>query len=273
MGGAMMQRLLTVACYVLISRAQEADLPCTQGPNAAAWAAAKKRIRLMIDETSGFKMIPRETLAASLQEVIGEVKAVNGFGKEFSGECGYGRLSIQLLSLATEDDPAALAQSMQQLPQLSNPVMTTLLDVPWLATALSGWPIFGILAQLALRKVEMFSGAVDNKAIDGLETEVDQMYFTAMQKGIESVDFISMAQASYEYLQLPVKTCILGDLTATATQASVQSDVKQRTVAVNTLQKAFREAFSAAAQLDLALTTRWPLWSMCHIAVDAFSAD
>ena len=50
----------------------------------------------------------------------------------------------------------------------ASPVLTLLLDIPWVATALSGWPLFGLMAQMSLRKAEALNGLIDQNQIDGV---------------------------------------------------------------------------------------------------------
>lgn len=251
------------------------DLACTKGPHAKAWVAAKDRFRVLMEEPkSMFELIPPASIKTALDAAIADVKAAGGFDKEAGNECGYGRLAIQLLSVALMEDPMAVAQPLQEMAAMANPVMTLLLDIPWVATALSGWPFFGILAQVGLHKVARLNGLLDYDAVDGLGDQVSADYFTKISTAADNSDLITMADVSYAYLQAPSdKIGVLGSLTALATQAALQSDVQKRMGACAALQEAMRSAIGDAAELDIALTTRWPLWSLLHISVDAFSAN
>mmetsp|Transcript_89236 Transcript_89236/g.158219 ORF Transcript_89236/g.158219 Transcript_89236/m.158219 type:complete len:288 (-) Transcript_89236:55-918(-) len=251
------------------------DLACSKGPHAKAWAAAKDRFRLLMEEPKNmFELIPPTTIKTALDAAIADVKSGGGFDKSAGNECGYGRLAIQLLSVALMDDPVMLAQPLQEMQVMANPVMTLLLDIPWVATALSGWPFFGILAQVGLHKVARLNGLLDYDAVDGLADAASADYFTKVSAAADNSDLLAMADISYAYLQAPSeKIGVLGSLTALASQAALQSDVEKRMSACNALQEAMRTAIGDASELDIALTTRWPLWSLLHISVDAFSAN
>merc|ERR1719408_89773 len=85
------------------------DMACAAGPHAAAWAAAKQRFRAVTSAPLG--LAPREVLLGTMEEVMKDLKAVNALAppQEGQAECGLGKLSLQLLSLLTMDDPSALA--------------------------------------------------------------------------------------------------------------------------------------------------------------------
>eukprot|EP00933_Yihiella_yeosuensis_P053106 TRINITY_DN51296_c0_g1_i1.p1 TRINITY_DN51296_c0_g1~~TRINITY_DN51296_c0_g1_i1.p1 ORF type:complete len:281 (+),score=76.57 TRINITY_DN51296_c0_g1_i1:67-909(+) len=250
------------------------DLACNKGKHAAAWKSVKDRFRKLIEERNGaFQLLPQQEIRDTVNAAIYDVKEVGGFAKEAGEECGFGRLAIQLLSVAALEDPGQIAQPIQESNSMANPILTLLLDIPWVATALSGWPFFGILAQLSLQKADKLNGIIDLDAVDGVTDETGKEYFKAMKNAANNGDLVGIAQVSYLFLQ-EGKTGggVLGPLTALASQAALQPEVQKRMDAVRSLQTALKSALGTAAELEVSLTTRWPLWSLLHLSVDAFAA-
>ncbi|CAK9114115.1 unnamed protein product [Durusdinium trenchii] len=104
------------------------DLECQKGPHAAVWSNVKKSFRALLEDTPG-ALIPEAQVKTAVDQAIAQVK-------------------VCLVS-----DPFAVAQTVQSAGEaFASPVLTLLLDIPWVATALSGWPLFGLLAQVSLRK-------------------------------------------------------------------------------------------------------------------------
>ncbi|CAK9114362.1 Putative cytochrome P450 CYP13A6 [Durusdinium trenchii] len=137
------------------------DLECQKGPHAAVWSNVKKSFRALLEDTPG-ALIPEAQVKTAVDQAIAQVKveagfcllqAAGGFDSSSTNECGYGKLALQLLSVCLVSDPFAVAQTVQSAGEaFASPVLTLLLDIPWVATALSGWPLFGLLAQVSLRK-------------------------------------------------------------------------------------------------------------------------
>lgn len=248
------------------------DIACAKGPNAVTWGSVKQRFRKLIEEHSGpFSLAPREHISNAINGAIADIRAVKGFDKE---ECGFGKLFIQVLSMLTMDDPSSIAQFLQETPVMASPILTLLLDIPWMSTALSGWPFFGMLAQLAMHKVNLLTGVLNNDAVDGLADDTARTFFTEISSASQREDLATMYQASNKYLSYMEKSNsanALGQMTALATETVMQTDVKQRMESVQWLQQQMRKIISTPAELDLALTSRWPLWGALHLSVDAFA--
>lgn len=249
-----------------------ADMACLEGPRAATWQKVKKRFRsLFTDEANPFAMASREKIATVIEESVKDVTAVNGFGEQAGGECGFGTLMIRLLTLTTIEDPRAVVQYLQEHESMPSPVLTLLLDIPWVTVAQTGWPIFGILAQICFHKLELLQGVLNNDALDNIENDMIRAYFDEMYGAQQKGDMTQMLTASMMFLQLPSEHGnALSILTAMATQASVEMNVQQRVDRLNTMQRLFRQALTTPAELDLVLSTRWPLWTFMHVVVDVF---
>lgn len=108
--------------------------------------------------------------------------------------------------------------------------------------------------------------------MDNLENEATRAYFNDLMDAKKQGQMDRMVQASNLYIQ---KTSsqgnALGTLTALATQAALEMNPKKRVEALQVIQTGFRQALTRPAELDIVLTTRWPLWAFIHVGVDSFS--
>jgi len=266
------------ACVSPFAAGQQAappgDMGCANGPRAAQWGSVKQRFRKLFDGASGpFKPVDTDALVAAVKEGIADVEAVRGLSTDPDAvdECGFGKLFIQLLSLVTVEEPPAIAQYFQEHPAVASPVLTMLLDIPWVAMAQSGWPFFGVLAQINYQKARVLSPMLNVAAVDGLANEAITAYFDLMIGAQQTGDMLSMATASQMYLRNPPPGSPYATLTAVATQSAISMDIEERLKGIQTLQEGFRQAVTTPAELDIALTIRWPLWGFLHVTVDVFA--
>eukprot|EP00427_Karlodinium_veneficum_P007171 CAMPEP_0169091340 /NCGR_PEP_ID=MMETSP1015-20121227/16309_1 /TAXON_ID=342587 /ORGANISM="Karlodinium micrum, Strain CCMP2283" /LENGTH=400 /DNA_ID=CAMNT_0009151823 /DNA_START=65 /DNA_END=1268 /DNA_ORIENTATION=- len=245
------------------------DLSCTTGAHAVAWTSAKQRFRSVT--SAPLALAPREVLVGALEGAIQDLKSANALATGVQSECGFGKLSLQLLSIATVDDPAGLAQVFSAIEQIASPVLTLALDVPWDAIAQSGWPFFGLLAQINLRKIE--GGAISTSAIDGLEDPLTQNFYselrTALGKDGAAIEAVSAAFLRKE-AQSP---SALAPLTAMSAQAAAQTELPVRAQMLAATQEIMKQVIGDAAELDVALATSWPLWGLLHVAVDSLASS
>jgi len=245
------------------------DMGCTSGPHAATWAAVKQRFRAVT--ASPLSPVPRETLVAVLEEVMQALKAAKALSPETKDECGLGKLCLQLLSLVSVDDAQALMQLFSSFEQLASPVLTMLLDVPWAAAAQGGWPLFGLLAQLNLRKINS-PGALNTDPIDGLSDPTTRSFYEELNVALGK-DGAALEATAQAFLQkdAPGGTA-LGPLTAMAAQAAGTPELRTRAQMLGTLQGGLKQVIADAGELDIALSTRWPLFGLLHVGVDSLVA-
>jgi hypothetical protein len=273
--------LVLVACILPLAAAQAAptelaapeDMACASGPRAGQWLQVKQRFRKLFEGANGpFKQVGTDTLVAAVKTSLDELEVVRGLSTDADAvnECGFGKLFIQLLSLVAVDDPASLAQYFQDHTAVASPVLTMLLDIPWVSMAQSGWPFFAILAQINFQKVKLLSPMLNVAAVDGLANEAVSAYFDLMT-GPTSADMHAMATASQMYLRNPPPDSLYGTLTAMATQAAISMDIQERLKDIQALQEGFRQTILTPSELDIALTIRWPLWGFLHVSVDVFA--
>ncbi|CAE8592134.1 unnamed protein product, partial [Polarella glacialis] len=117
-------------------------------------------------------------------------------------------------------DPSALAELFAGVEQLSAPVLTMLLDVPWLALAQSGWPIFGLLSQINVRKGQV-PGLLNDDAIDGMQDPRTKQFLLELMAGLdakEGIDGVAVQRAAGNFMDAGVAGSPLGLLTAMAAQ-------------------------------------------------------
>lgn len=249
------------------------DMACVKGPHAAQWGAVKHRLRALFNESSDpFAPALQGRLEIAVETSVAEIEKSGGWGKDAASECGFGKLFLQLLTISRIDEPALLAQYLQEHPDIASPVLTILLDIPWVVMAQTGWPFFAILRQLNHQKAQVVGPMLRYEEIDGLTEAPVKSYYDKLQEAQKNVDMPAAMQASIAYLQS--KDISPGHpfavFTALANQAAVQLDVKERFDLLKYMQDSMKQTISNAAELDVALTTRWPLWSYLHVGIDVF---
>lgn len=251
------------------------DMGCTEGPRAATWLSIKKRFRDFFNGSTGtpFKAAPVEDIAKLLESAVADANAVGAFGPEGASDCGFGKIFIQLISIALIDEPAVLAQYISEKPELASPLLTLLLDIPWISMAQSGWPFFGILAQVSYNKQRVLKGMIKADEIDGLGDQYSKAYFEIVSAAQEVGDLTLMAEASGKFLQAPelARASPFATICALSTQAAIQMDVKGRLKTLDMIQDSFRQTMSTPAAFEIGLTARWPFWGLLHVGVDAFA--
>lgn len=248
------------------------DMGCTKGPRAAQWSSVKKRFRSLMDNNSPFVPVPPDALAATIKESLEEIEAVQGLSQDKSAnECGFGRLFIQLLSIATLEEPAALAQYLQEHPLVASPVMTMLLDIPWPAMAESGWPFMAIMGQVNYQKARIVGPLLNSDAVDGLANDAISAYFEVLKEAQKGGDMVAIATATQMFMRSSPPGSPYATLTAMAVEAATSMDIEARWKRVQALQDGFKQVITSAPELDISLAIRWPLWAFCHVAVDVFA--
>eukprot|EP00929_Paragymnodinium_shiwhaense_P076000 TRINITY_DN38973_c0_g1_i1.p1 TRINITY_DN38973_c0_g1~~TRINITY_DN38973_c0_g1_i1.p1 ORF type:complete len:281 (-),score=68.83 TRINITY_DN38973_c0_g1_i1:74-916(-) len=250
------------------------DLDCTVGPHSATWAKVKRGFRDLFeaDASRAFTAAPRDDVVAAIEGAVKVLGEVNALGPE-AMDCGFGRVILQMASLLLVDDPPTVVQFLSNTEALASPIMTVLLDVPWIETAMSGWPFFGLLAQLGHHKVRVLKATLQRDVVDGLEDRPTKTYYDQIMAAQRAVDVGGMVLASAEYMAAPVEEgkSILALLTAMTARITAQGEVETRLKLLQSLQGEFREVMGRASELEAALSTQWPLWSLLHVAVDAFA--
>lgn len=244
------------------------DMSCASGAHAATWQAVKDRFRAVTAAPLG--AAPQQVLVQSLEEVMQGLKAAGSLSPAAQDECGLGKLCLQIMSLITMDDPSSLTQLFSSVEQLASPVLTMLLDVPWPAVAQAGWPLFGLLAQLNQRKGSA-PGALDTTAIDGLNDPSTRAFYDELQSALGK-DGAALEAAAQAFLQKDAAGgSALAPLTAMAAQAAGTPDLPTRVAMLGAMQAGMKQVIGDAPELDLALSTKWPLWGLLTVGVDSLA--
>lgn len=244
------------------------DLVCEKGEHVKTWNGVKKRFRNLLTGTNVLGGIKRETLSETLDAAMKELKEAKALGPEFESECPVGKLNLQLLSVNAIVDPTALAQLLTGTERLASPILTLLLDVPWIAIVESGWPIFGFLAELNARRRETKAG-INTELADGVAEGAARAFLVEVTQALATGNIGELKQLSALYLSFEDQQgAALATLTALAAQAAVESTVGGRIKLLEAVQNVFKMAIASAPELDLALGTQWPLWDLIHMAVD-----
>jgi hypothetical protein len=242
---------------------------CKEGPHAATWQSVKKQFRNIFNK-DGTSLIrtPKKVLTSVMESVMKELKDSAALKPDSKDQCGLGRLSLQLLSFTTLPDEA-LMQLFASSEQVASPVLTMLLDTPWLAVAQSGWPIMGLLAEINLQK--RASDVINKAEVDGLDKPVGVAFHTELTEALVKGNSQAFKQVTNLYL-LGINDkdrSTIATLTALAAHA-VSSDIKERMQAMDMVQDGLKQAIGNAMELDILLGTQWHLWGLMHIAVEPF---
>jgi len=243
------------------------DLACAATPRAAAWAVVKQRFQSVVTPSPPMQLASREAMTSGMEAVISHLKGSGALTPETVNECGLGKLCLQLLSFALVDDPGALVQLFTGFEELASPVLTLLLEVPWALIGASGFPFFGLLAQINLRRAHV-PGALNNDGVDGLDDPVAKAYRTELLAALAAGGTASVDKASAAFMQRESQASALGPLTALAAEAAGGASQQERLAFLQGMQLGFKQAIGSARELDIAMGTQWPLWSVMQLAVE-----
>jgi len=217
----------------------------------------------------------RARLQALVDKAENAIKAVRGLSFSPVDECSMGRLCMSLMALAAAPDdnsPAGIvaaggggAGSVLPALAMHSPLLTVLLDMPWRLVLASGWPLFGILAQLNLRRARH-----DDAPLSGQPA----MYFISLGAGLERQEAYSLATLGAEFLRsvegrAHASTHVLPGLCALASQL-LSPEVGTRggmptDTALKQVQGFYRQAVQGIEDVQGTLDTAWPLYRVLHL--------
>jgi len=263
---------LLAGCAAQLTAQPPSDLGCLTGPHAATWQKVKGIFRNAFPEDGApTEPVVTSQLSAALESAMQILTDAKALAPETQGECGMGRLALQMLTVNTVEDTGALVQLFSETEALASPILTFLLDVNWVLLGQAGWPLFAYLGQVNLRKQR--EGITINDEGDGLDTDVPRAFFAELKDAMGKTDYERVIQVSSAFLSAGAPaTSPISLLTAYASQA-MALPAGDRVLVLQDMQGAFRRMIGSAAELDIALSTKWPLWTLVHSAVDPFYAD
>eukprot|EP00929_Paragymnodinium_shiwhaense_P053250 TRINITY_DN26659_c1_g2_i1.p1 TRINITY_DN26659_c1_g2~~TRINITY_DN26659_c1_g2_i1.p1 ORF type:complete len:506 (+),score=112.44 TRINITY_DN26659_c1_g2_i1:196-1713(+) len=181
-------------------------------------------------------------------------------------ECGMGRLCMTLLALSSGESGA----SLKMAPSFHSPLLTILLDVPWLIVMQSGWPLFGLLAQLQMQQHKR-----DDMPVSG----ASQHYLTKLRQALvqEQAETIAELGSRFVVQQEEAEnrgpsaeseeTKVMPALCALASQllgngVLVGGPPGSAEKALGHMQAFYRQAVTNIDDLQATLDSVWPLYSI-----------
>ncbi|CAK0854080.1 unnamed protein product [Prorocentrum cordatum] len=237
---------------------------CGDGPHAEAWGSAKRQMRGIFENPSaGLAPTSKQMLRDALESVQAGLKSSSALSAEAAGECGLGRLSIQLLGVATLN-PEELIQIFSRSEQLASPVLTALLDLPWLAVAQSGWPVYALLGEINLQRRE--AGITNIDEVDGLDQPLGQAFYSELTQAIIQGDGAAIGRITNMFLSIDgAQQNAFAWLTALVA-GGASAEAKVRVEILDTTQTSLKQILTGAVGLDIAVGTQWPFWGRGSIA-------
>lgn len=187
--------------------------------------------------------------------------------------CGMGRLCVTLLGvLAGEAEERCLLKAPSEV---HSPLLTVLLDISWVEVVRSGWPLFGILAQMHLRR---------RKPDDLPGDAATAKYYEELQVLLVHGQFSTLAQTSAQYLNKREEEAtdedseqsgvhVMPALCALACQllgpqATSEGAIEEYLVH---MQSFFKQAILSIEDLQQTLDSAWPLFPVLALAAARFN--
>lgn len=232
---------------------QYPDLTCAKNVHTE-WHIFKELLRSNID-TWLVSDVSRSSRSAHLQSLLGVAGDTLQSVYYNVEECGMGRLCMSLLGIASGE----AGGSVLGAPSLHSPLLTLLLDVPWYLLMQSGWPFFGLLAQVHLQS---------HKLEDVPKKGREAAYFQELGTALAQKDAGKLAAAGAEFLfHKDEISNTLSVLCALASQLLELSPTEQQAGDVLTqLQVFFKQAVRNVEDLQVTLDSAWPLYGLLHAA-------
>jgi len=240
---------------------EQMDLTCVKTAQLQTWLKVKQTFQYILGPAAGFVALDKEnTLEPAVASIMQDIASLP---TENAGECGTGQLMLQLLKVITIDSDGELIGQIKSQDQLSSPILTLLLDVPWTSYQ-PEWPMFGLLAQAAVRRSQTHT---NNEAIDGLvQPELKQiasaMYSAIGDSNLEDLKGLSKAFIDGGAAQVSP----IGFLTAVFAQALTAPTKEEAQAMFSDAQIFMKNMITSASDLEATLGSRWPMWGMAYLA-------
>lgn len=191
------------------------------------------------------------------------------------GECGMGRLCMSILAVLAGSPGGQLLGAHA----IHSPLLTALLDVPWRLLIQSGWPLFGLLAQLQLRARQLQSAPATGAAAEyfrdlGASLDRREVSQSDLSTGLQKHEASRIAYLGANFLRSEegrehASSFVVPGLCALASQL-LSPEVGTATMPVdNALQQVqgfFRQAVQSIEDVQGTLDSPWPLYSILHLA-------
>jgi len=242
---------------------KQMDLTCEKTAQLQTWLNVQQKFQYILGPAAGFVALNKEnTLEPAVASITQDIASLP---TENAGECGIGQLMLQLLKVITIDSDGELIGQIKSQDQLSSPILTLLLDVPWTSYQ-PEWPMFGLLAQAAVRRSQTHT---NNEATDGLVQPELKQLANAMNHAIgdSNLDVLKgLSNAFIEFGSDAVQVSPIGFLTAVFAQAVTAPTKKEAQAMFSDAQIFMKNMISSPSDLETTLGSRWPMWGMAYLA-------
>jgi len=242
---------------------EQMDLICRNSANPQTWLSVQQKFQYMLGPSAAFVALNKDNtltpILASIEEDIANLPKAN------VAECDVGQLMLQLLKVITIDSDGELIGQIKSKGELSSPIMTLVLDVPWTSYQ-PEWPMFGLLAQAAVQRSRTHT---NSEAIDGIQQAELKQHCSAMNRAIGESDLESLKALSQAFIDsgaAALEASPIGFLTAILTQAAVAPTKKDAQAMFSEAQILMKRMISSPADLEVTLGSHWPLWGMAYLA-------
>lgn len=240
------------------------ELDCDDALHSAVWRDIKTLATQHFGMwDSAITLQSAHALQQLLNAVVVRLQAIRD-----GGDCIIGRLCMAVLVLLAGE----AGQSLRSIPHLHTPLIKMVVEIPWDAIMQSGWPLFGILAQLHLH-----SHGHDDLPAAGSEA----VYYSALRQALQHQQHSMLAGLGAAFLEQGRSNSAsadiaLGDssgeahampaLSALASQLlksdSALGGIDRRHM--QQVQGLYREVVQSIDDLHATVISAWPLYCILH---------
>jgi len=237
------------------------DLMCLKGKNAQSWFNIQQKMQYAFGMDAAFGTIDSPTKIRPILEFIMEDLAQ--IGGSSGDDCGVAKVLIQLLNALAQDDAATLNRLMIDNAELTNPIMTLLVDLPWTSYQ-PFWPVFGIFSQIAVRR-----STKNTEEVDGLNYQDLKYYHSALMTSLAEGRMDALRELSKLYLGAgseAIQASPIAFITSMFTQAIAAKTIEDARGYFTDAQRLLKQFMQRPGDLDIVLSSQWPVWGLAHLA-------
>lgn len=193
------------------------------------------------------------------------ISRLKSFVQESQEECGMGHLCMTLLAISS----AEYGTTLKIAPTFHSPLLTILLDIPWSIVMRSGWPLFGLLAQLQMQHHKDVDAPMSghskqyllslNEALSKNNTRLViglGVEFVQIQDAVEQADHSGSAHAQV----MPALCALASQLLGFGYSPGGVGDSGDN--ALGQMQEFFRQSVRNIDDLQSTLDSTWPLYGI-----------
>lgn len=242
---------------------EQMDLNCVNNPWAQLWFTVQQKMRYTLPPEAAFGQVgSREILEPALYSIMEDMNALPDPNLDV---CGVGKLAVQLLSLIATDDNGGNIAPLLRNEKVTSPILTLLLDVPW-SVYQPSWPLFGIYAQMSMRRLKQTTNPA---SVDGLESQEMMVFANAINDAIMEGNLARLRELAGAFLETGnagVSESPFAFLTCIFMQAATTDNKTEAQELFFTAQTVMKKMIHNAEEFDMTLSTRWPLWGFAYLA-------